>query len=808
MTAATAGAPTSRIRALVAAWTFKQVLRGVLVVGVALAGILFANRGDRAEELGYVLADISAMGVSFLAAQWGVVLVSNLIFSGSWLLLSRFAKGRWLFARLVVAFIARQLGHIEALFLWLAIVLSLGDFAYADHFRAVLALRLTLVALLVGYGALGVDVVAHAVQARLGADAMDIAPVPVRFYGIRRWVLTALTLLAFGSLCMKAPAQTGQLVNLFFAVAVGIAFRLGEAAVAKKNGADRDGDYGPRFVQWAENGDQVVRGIFFLGIPALLALSRFPGIRNHESDAIQRSYWLESPPEIPSSEADTVSLFVVADSQLHEIGGARIGTHLDLVNTVVPVSVRPIELDLLSGATLAHFGKIYADLRRQRPNMLWAHLGDSADLGCKSEMIRAQRLLREFGGGKPGLLAALVPGNHDSTFIGNFTWHPDWSTTGVCRSGILWKNEANGMLRTVADELRIKQPPSEAIALEHWSSAWDHRAALAWVTRLGVLQGKSVVGVFLDSSDYTGLGLGIDGVQGSISRAQATEVMSRLDGEPSDAWVLLFMHHPYGELSEVGIHQITAITKHIGVGRLLGLVSAHTHFAARRIHTIDGDEIPELVVGSTIDPPQEAALLEITNRGGPKPTIQIRTIPAVRRRGQTCVPESPAEITGEACAAIFKTLANEQEPSCKALFEEANVPTAGAHFASPDQLAAAQRKSATSLLKCVFRGRSGVSVPENPLFDEWVYPLLDAMAREPAREPELVCLSWAASVLQGHKQNGWRYNHALAMSLEQAATFGAVEMLSMPEKKGGAVEWTCRAPGPQEPEAVTCPERP
>ena len=804
----------SRLRAIVAKWTFEQVLRGVLVGAAALVGILFAsgllseNLGDRAEELGYVLADLSAMGVSFLASQWLVVGVSNLLFSGSWLLLSGSSKGGWLFWRLLVAFIARQVGHLEALFLWLAIVLSLGDFAYACHFRAVLAVRLTLVALLVGYGVHGVDFLAKRAQKWVGKDATDIDPqVPVRYHGIRRWVLTGLTLLAFVCLCAKARHQAGQLLNLFVAVALGIVLRLGEATVAKKR--DAATAYGRQLTEWAKNGDQVIRLLFLLGVPTLLVVSRFPSIRNHESDAVQRSYWRESPPEPPSTEANTVSLFLVSDSQFHEIGGARVGTHLDLVNSVVAVSVRPIELDLLSGATLAHFGKIYAGMLEQRPNMLWAHLGDSADLGCKGEMRRAQAHLRAFGGGAPGRLAALMPGNHDSTFIGNFTWHPDWGTDGVCKSDILWKNNANAMLREVADELRPRQPGTEAIVTDHWSTLWDHRAALAWVTRLGVLEGKSVIGVFLDSSDYTGLGLGVDGVQGSISGAQASEVMSRLDGEPRDSWIVLFMHHPYGEISQVGIHQIKTIARHVGVRQVLGIVSAHTHFAARRIHTIDDEPIPELVVGSTIDPPQEAALLEVTNRGGTKPTIEIRTIPSVRRPGQTCLPRGPGEITSEVCAAIFQSLeGNEQEPSCKELFNELNVPTPGAHFEKPEQLAVAQRKSATRLLKCVFRGRANVTVPENPLVDEWVFPILDAMANESAHEPELVCLSWAASVFQGHKQNGWRYNHALAMSLERAATFGAVEMLSMPLEKGGAVEWTCRPPEVAPPAGVACPACP
>ena len=49
------------------------------------------------------------------------------------------------------------------------------------------------------------------------------------------------------------------------------------------------------------------------------------------------------------------------------------------------MAVRPVELDLLSGAALARFAEVYHGLAAERPGLRWVHLGDSADLGCASE---------------------------------------------------------------------------------------------------------------------------------------------------------------------------------------------------------------------------------------------------------------------------------------------------------------------------------------------------------------------------------------------------------------------------------------
>src|SRR5262249_26427770 len=127
-----------------------------------------------------------------------------------------------------------------------------------------------------------------------------------------------------------------------------------------------------------------------------------------------------------------IALFLLADTQLHELSGMRSGGHLDIVDRLVSVAVRPVELDLLSGVTFEHFVSLYGRMHSARPEVLWAHLCDFADLGCRGEIARFRKLLEPMPRAQ---LAGAAIGNHDGTFAGNFAWHPDWDT--ACPSGRL-----------------------------------------------------------------------------------------------------------------------------------------------------------------------------------------------------------------------------------------------------------------------------------------------------------------------------------------------------------------------------------
>jgi hypothetical protein len=191
------------------------------------------------------------------------------------------------------------------------------------------------------------------------------------------------------------------------------------------------------------------------------------------------------------------SLFIISDNQFHVLDGQRNGLQLPLIDKVVPVAARPVELDLLSEATLNHLAEIFHQLQKTRPGMLWAHLGDIGDVSCQEELRRFDGVIDRFGRDS---LAALAPGNHDSTFLGCFDWHPEWK-------------ESCSLQRT-SPELEHAFISARAPSTGRTSNA----SFTARVTTLGTLRGgANITGIFLDSSDYGAISVGIAGSQGAIS---------------------------------------------------------------------------------------------------------------------------------------------------------------------------------------------------------------------------------------------------------------------------------------------------
>jgi hypothetical protein len=177
---------------------------------------------------------------------------------------------------------------------------------------------------------------------------------------------------------------------------------------------------------------------------------------------------------------------------------------MDVVDNEVPVSVRPVELDMLAPVTLRAFADVYHGLRKSRPGLRWAHLGDSADIGCSSEIERFLKLAPHFGLGE---LAAAIPGNHDVAFLGNLAWHPDWDD--ACPGG----RSAPGFAR---ERIATLMPQREGRVV----SPTD--AFLATVTALGKLGEEEVVGIFLDTTDVRWDRVGIAGAEGGSQRRSSS----------------------------------------------------------------------------------------------------------------------------------------------------------------------------------------------------------------------------------------------------------------------------------------------
>jgi hypothetical protein len=503
-----------------------------------------------------------------------------------------------------------------------------------------------------------------------------------------------------------------------------------------------------------------------LGIAAILVLKLYPAYAEEQRDGAARSEALRNVPKAgppargPTSP--TISLFLVADNHFHELDGQRTGIHLDLADAIVRVAVRPVELDLLSGFTLARFART-----RKDRGIAWMHLGDDADLGCTAELDRLGTYLGVFG--EPPI--ALVPGNHDNKFVGNFAWHPSWGV--ACgRSPRATKDTGDAILHAFS-------PSTSSVRV------------------IGQLAGADVVGVFVDTTDSSTVA--IAGAQGAISSAQEASIRGELV-KWNQPWVIVFMHHPFNELTWGSQRSLAAI---VGNTRPLAVVSAHTHVAALRSVDVNGVQIPEFIVGSTTDPPQETALLEIGENEPGNAAMRVVTIPAVARPGATCGEDVTTTVPASTCDAAFARA----RATCDEMVAAKGPPVEAMHPPSPADVKAGQQVRARALLACLQRLELlPTHFADAPLDDPTLFPKLDALARtlaiadDPeakAKLDQLTCFSWAGAALQRHKgEPGWSYAHALDVSTSPETVYAATEM-TFDRRSGAGTQRSCTTPPAQ-----------
>jgi hypothetical protein len=755
----------------------------LVVVGAALALGAFIDVSAharaievavRALETATVVQYLVLAGVSVFAAQWMTVLLVNVASGSAYLVATRRASTRSLTARVAAVLLSRQLGYLQALFPWVILAMAFPLPAFLPEWTLRAGAVMTAFAL----GAPLADLVGRRVTAWRGVHPQKKAeieqdPLAAEWHAQdeRQLTLFALSLVGFAGLFLLAPRQSPTLLPLLGAFVAGFPFRLVERwrhpeATLPARGLSRDVwrrtlDTGRRFdLALVIVSQLATAGVFWLKLrPALTADERD---RSARTEAVRIVPAGASPALAPV--APPVRLFLVADTHLHELAGARTGVQLDLADALVRVAVRPVELDLLSGFTLMRFARARAELAAKLGAPLpWAHLGDDGDLGCTSELERMGTFVGLFG--EPPLV--LVPGNHDSAFVGNFAWHAAWD--GACAP-------SPRSTKTVGDALlRAHSPQSDVV--RHFPS----RTALAAVQKLGHVGGADVVGAFVDTSDSSTIA--IAGVQGAVSSAQADLVRAEL-AKYDKPWVIVFMHHPFDELTWDSQQRVATMVSG-EKGHTLGVVSAHTHVAALRWITLRGETLPEFVIGSTTDPPQEAALLEVGTSGSGGLALRVVTIPAVARPGTTC-DDVTTTIPAATCRAVFERA----KASCNLVMNATGLPVEGTHPQSPAALKEAQQVRAHALLACLDRlgimpsGSAGASA--TPLDDPALLPELDALAKKVGTDPtplaarqldELACFAWAGAALQDHKfETGWSYAHALDVATDASTVFAATEM--------------------------------
>jgi hypothetical protein len=736
-----------------------------LVLGLLIDGHFLTAPAPAAHVLRFAILST----VSVAASQWLSWLVGSVVLSGVWLLLVLLDWHPLLGPRAVVGLLARNVGHLEAAFVWTALAACVPSWT----------LMFTMIVSVWAFG-LAIARLLGNPLAKWASGILRLGPVTGgKRLAARRVVIAGFTLIGYSTLLLRAPHQWRALWPLFYTYTASNVVRLVVLGVITLRSRQKV-QKGPsladvRAMGMANRYDCPVTVALCAFVYGVRASAAPWTLADDKADIAHRAA-LASAPVAERAAGEGASLFIISDNQFHELTGKRSGVHLDLVDDVIPVAIRPVELDLLSGVTFRQFGDLYAWKKKSDKawrDAPWAHLGDLADLGCRSELDRAQKYIDTFAGRAKGQpddrLAALVPGNHDSTFFGNFLWHPDWETTcqpaGKPKEAPRTKEEVN---EWIFDRMKHAR---EGADVERTSAEHDTNALVSFQVLGTIEKTVSVVGAFVDSSDYTEGVLGLAGVQGVISEAQAAKLRGALceGGKYEKDEVVLFLHHPRSALSRASQQHLYGVADCIG-DRLLALVSAHTHLAASRVWKERG--VPEIVVGSILDPPQEASLLTISPEGG----VRLETIPSVSRAAPE---QGSVAVSLSECRDVYADL--ESQPDCHPLLHE---PIDHSDPRSPHDLKEKQQLRAVRLLTCLGAMPPEASVVDDdstcvngaksacPLASRDLYGMVDDKLAlgdwsDKKVRRKLVCMARAASLLQGHKRSGWSFGRALARAGEE-----------------------------------------
>jgi hypothetical protein len=721
----------------------------LFAVALVVAFVLFLS--PYGTEVGATLRFAAFVGASVLASTAPALFAMNVILATVWLAWPvRFAMTK---PYLVVVTLNRWAGHAEALLGWLTLAFVLTP-------RVLV--QIPMAAAVVFFGAPIIDKITLA-RARSIVDEGDLL-------WARRPTVYIATALSLVFLMMLAPSQVLTMLPLITAVVAGLVLRL-LATLHHRPHARHEVHRHVRveMARIARRIDPVFAAVVVIAAGMVPLIVRFvhDAERKASRELKSREAKCEDNDDKAPSHSD-VSLFLVADSQFHVLGGERTAAHLELADSIVPVAVRPIELDLLSEATLLHFASIYREMHvPDRENMTWAHLGDFGDLGCRGELDRLGPVFDAFRAVDE--LAGIAPGNHDSAFVGNFAWEPEWD--GSCgKSGRAEKHDSDAALFALATNRMSAQSLVEARPVPGNPLVAPH-GFMATATPLGVTTNATgrhgVIALFVDTSDRGPGQLGISGVFGSVSKDQVRQLstMARAlrerDAEYRDPYYVILMHHPTNELDATAKRAFATLFDEFGA-RTLAIVSAHTHLSARKHwRKVAERTVPEYILGSTIDPPQEAAVLDIGPNAANGTAVRLETIQAVSREIMTCsdhgytaaeCDESMRDLAAECPDLFARDAASRIAPevyervgigtSLRAWFSKTDRPV------TPEQVKALQLRRGNALLACLCK-RSGCTPPANALDDAAVFPFIRRMFA--TRPRDLVCLSWAASIVQEYK---------------------------------------------------------
>jgi hypothetical protein len=775
----------------------RPLLRLGIIVSMLVVGVV-ASRVAILSQIGYGLPFGALIAVWF-GTVWALPLgAANLILASIWLVPYRPAHP---FVHHWIVFLNRQAGHLAFFVTWSVIAL-----VWKPH----LYVQFPLVALVLLLGEWVVDTVARLlIPGAASASRAD-------FLWIRRPIFYYGTIVGGGALVALAPAQLNRILPLFLAIGAGTVVRFLKLFTRKlEERSNRFSDEAQRrefrraqVDRFATQHDKWVPLLLVLGLGTLAICGSFASASSRSCEppvAVACERELGGPVGRPA-----LGLFIVSDTQLHELRGPRYDGQVDLMGAFVPVAVRPVELDTLSAPTLLHFRDLYRSIRDQWTGaspVAWVHLGDFADSGCVGELQRFRPLFEAFEAVGP--FAGIAPGNHDSAFTGNFGWHPDWDV--ACPSGHLDKTTSDAELQKMLARA-ARAGGARMIALQ--ATPWRRRlqgaqTALATLTPLGLAQdrqgARGVIAVFLDTSDRLLSDPLIAGSAGTVSNVQVAEVETQIElmrrqlggaYQARPAYIVLF-HHPLAELSRRGRNNVLRLAANLDASHqpdegphLLAFISGHTHVSEGRVASVGGRSVRELVVGSTIDPPQEAALLTVGQDAAGDLALRLQTIQSVNRVGTSCVASTGP--TGGDCSQVISELS--RLPRCRALTggpdretvavcqdlecilplpERVRAIARERIGKAPAAIRAAQWTSADELLACICEA-TGCRPPEDALDERRSNEVLDALfdpaegaANASSRNQNIVtCLSWAAAAAQAYKAKGMTIRQAVSCAFD------------------------------------------
>jgi hypothetical protein len=823
-------------------------IRLVIVVGAAVLGWVWSTT-PAGVQLGWALQYALFAAVSVVTSFWFWILLGNAALAALWLVLSWGAPSTppttgniWGFSD-VVTWANRQVGHVEALAAWIAVAFVLSPCLTEQA------------GLLAAIGFLGGPLINGLARSRFfgGAKARESRAALMME---RRSLIYLASLVGLTILALQAPHQLAAIIPLLLTVIPGISLRYWRFRRRKYlETTGDDGENGKQVranrLKHAELQRQAARGgdiwvaatlvgAFFIGLVGLSLWAR------HHMEARNRTDQ-DGPPPPPDAcvvepggpvEA-TLAVFVIADTQMHELGRRRFPGQMEVADTLVPVARRPVELDMLSTAAVVRFQSVFDRFAEDRlkANLaapLWAHLGDFADLSCAGEMTRMVDLLHDYGcpghrvrkGGDevcstpaPRNMAGVAPGNHDMSFQGNFGWSPYWDEACDER---LDKVNSDAALAKLFDERLV--PAGVTQRQTGWAPArffGSTPTARFTVTPLGTLPAPSgagashgVVAIFYDTSDRLGRDFGIAGSFGTVSDAQKQAILAEVErqkaGRPksdpyAEPWYVLFGHHPYDEMTSAGQTTLTDLissldradrhcggkwTEDCGQPRVLAMITAHTHTAESHRHCVGHRLVREIVVGSVIDPPEQASLVEIGLDSHGHAALRLSTLPTVARPGLVCAANHALDAgvcqramgrlaAAPACQELVRGLDADgaSNNSCDSLErplsveDQINGIVLHGGPSDPKQVKALDNKRARALLSCVCRDVVSGQVPgcaelARPLKDEHYFPIIRALAEDPAHQDEVACLAWAASSLQAHKATGMTMSDAIRCAFD------------------------------------------